>query len=533
MKSAPKRDIYNIKEESDSIFIKMIQNINEIDLNSEIKKKKRSFSCLNFLMKNKDLKNDKLSYFIVSKNVSFDKDNKIKNQSEEIFENNNNILNIKNEEKQIQNNKKKNFISKKELLELNKKGENVQFNNLINDNNNNNNIYNNNTMNINNSNINYNRYNININLFPENNMTIFPYYNNNISNFNNNRYLLNEYGKYCYNEDILNDNRYGNLTKTQFGSQLLKNKIITDNKYANEILFPSIKNNIKELCSDIYGNLVIQTLLQVLTQENIDIFLYNIKDQIKDICETESGSRIMQIMIDKIKDNNLLLNKLIYYLNNNNLDIICKSKYGNYFIKYYLDKIKNKQLTDFIYNYIYNNFINITNDKFGVLVIQKAFYESDEESFNKLLILTEQNFNILIKNNFGNYLIKYIFLQMKNKIQFNKIFPLIKKIEENILEYCKNKNSSGVLEKLFEKGAENINEHIINYLLDFHSNEIINLLIHPNGYYVIKKIMNIKNKNIKKKIIKAVVDNKSKLESDSKNKTIVNTFCEEFSEFLF
>lgn len=241
----------------------------------------------------------------------------------------------------------------------------------------------------------------------------------------------------------------------------------------------------------------------------------------------------MQIMIDKIKDNNLLLNKLIYYLNNNNLDIICKSKYGNYFIKYYLDKIKNKQLTNFIYNYIYNNFINITNDKFGVLVIQKAFYESDEESFNKLLILTEQNFNILIKNNFGNYLIKYIFLYMNNKIQFNKIFPLIKKIEENILEYCKNKNSSGVLEKLFEKGAENINEHLINYLLDFHSNEIINLLIHPNGYYVIKKIMNIKNKNIKKKIMKAVVDNKSKLESDNKNKIIVNTFCEDFSEFLF
>ena len=45
--------------------------------------------------------------------------------------------------------------------------------------------------------------------------------------------------------------------------------------------------------------------------------------------------------------------------------------------------------------------------------------------------------------------------------------------------------------------------------------------------------MNIKNKNIKKKIMKAIVDNKSKLESDSKNKTIVNTFCEEFSEFLF
>ena len=64
MKSDPKIEIYNIKEESDNIFIKMIQNIKEIDLNTEIKKMKRSFSCLNFLMKKKDYKTDKLSYFI-------------------------------------------------------------------------------------------------------------------------------------------------------------------------------------------------------------------------------------------------------------------------------------------------------------------------------------------------------------------------------------------------------------------------------------------------------------------------------------
>lgn len=48
----------------------------------------------------------------------------------------------------------------------------------------------------------------------------------------------------------------------------------------------------------------------------MDLFLDSIKNYIIDICQTENGSRVMQYMIDKIKDNDILLNKLIYYLSN-------------------------------------------------------------------------------------------------------------------------------------------------------------------------------------------------------------------------
>ena len=131
-------------------------------------------------------------------------------------------------------------------------------------------------------------------------------------------------------------------------------------------------------------------------------------------------------------------------MNNNNLLILSKSSYGHYFIKYYLSIIHQKDFNNFIYNFIFNNFIELTQDKFGVCIVQKAFLESDEEDFDKLLKLTELNFKLLINHCFAIYLFEYIFIKIKNISKFKKFFSLIKLIEENIIEYCTNKYSSTV-----------------------------------------------------------------------------------------
>ena len=43
--------------------------------------------------------------------------------------------------------------------------------------------------------------------------------------------------------------------------------------------------------------------------------------------------------------------------------------------------------------------------------------------------------------------------------------------------------------------------------------------------------MYIKNKNIKSKIVKAIIKNKYKIESGSQNELVVNSFCNEFSDY--
>ena len=386
-----------------------------------------------------------------------------------------------------------------------------------------NSIYQNNSYNNN-----YINYNINNIYFGNNFIPPVPYFNYN----NNNKFNspMNNTQNPCNN--LFNDNNnLVYLTKTQSGCQTLKNKIISDPIYANEILFPNIINNLKEICKNFFGSSMIQTLLQVLKPENIDLFLTQISEDISEICLTESGSLVLQALIGKIKDNNYLIKKLIFYLNNTDVKAIFKSAYGHHFFKYYLLIIHKEEFTNFIYILICENFVEIATDKFGVCIIQRAFGEFEKGRLDTLFKLTEQNFDILIKHCFGNYLIQYIFIKLKNKFQFNILFPLIKKLENNLVDFCKDKYSSSVLEKFFEKGDEKINEYILNYLLNFYSNEIVNIIIHPNGFYVIKKAMYIKNRNIKQRIMKTIHNNRSKIDSGSKSELIIDSFCNEFSEF--
>ena len=180
---------------------------------------------------------------------------------------------------------------------------------------------------------------------------------------------------------------------------------------------------------------------------------------------------------------------------------------------------------------MYNNFIDIAREKYGVCTIQKCLLEGDEMAQKQIINLIIENLDCVIKNDFGNYLIQYIFTKMKD-INFELILPLIIKIEENLLDFCKHKYSASVLEKCFERGDEKISQHFLTYLLEKHSNDIIYIAANQYGFFVIKKSFFVNNVEINKKIISTIKNDINKLSYDSKEKKLVYSLLKEFSEFL-
>ena len=377
-------------------------------------------------------------------------------------------------------------------------------------------------------------------LYYKNNLNLFPYYNDN-SLINNqyinefNQYNPNNLNRVIINNNFINDKAFllsniNYLVKNQIGCNILKQKSLEDHKFANDKIFSQIKNNLKEICCDFFGSSLIETLLDILTKENIDSFITLIDDTLYDICITEPGSRIIQKLIEKIYDSTLLLNKFIFSLNKKDIGILFKSSYGNYILKKYLSVVKNKGFKSFIYDYIFNNFLIIIKDKYGVCVIQKSLSEADNKQKKKLFEYTLLNFQIIIKDCYGNFFIHYI-IRNFYKGEFDEILPIIEKIEENIVDYCKCKFSASVIEKCIERGDQQIKEHIIKYLLDNYSNSIISILINPYGYYIIKKSMNIQNNHLKKEIIRIIINNKDTLKKAYNGKNIISTFSSEFKQF--
>ena len=371
----------------------------------------------------------------------------------------------------------------------------------------------------------------NYNNLNNNNITNnYQYINNHnqCNQFNQNN--INTINYINFNDDKLLAKTAFNLSKTQSGCKLLQDKILSDYKFTNELLFPEIKNNLKDICSDFFGNCLIMIILDRLSQENLDLFITLIKDSLFYICLCEPGSRSIQKLIEVIKNSSFLLNKFICYLTKNNISILFKSSYGNHILQKILSVIKNLEFTFFIYDYILNNFMDIARDKHGICVIQKSLSEADDIRRKKLLNYILVNLDIIIRDYYANFIIQYLFTKFEKR-NFEEILPMIEKLEENIVNYCKLKNSSSVIEKCFEKGDPKISEHIINYIIDNHSKNIPDIVYNPFGFFIIKKSILIQNQNTKERIMKTIIDQLDQLKEINNGRKIIEFLSSGYKEF--
>ena len=379
--------------------------------------------------------------------------------------------------------------------------------NRFNPNNNFNNVQNFNNINFNQSQVNNN------NLFIGNNMNYMNIYQN----------IYNMEGEKLAKNAL-------RLIKTQIGCKFLQERIRVDNKFANDFLFPELMKNLPQICCDLSGNFFMQSLIDVLSFNNLSLFISSIQSQIYDICLTENGSRVIQKLLERIYQNKILVKQLINILMMQNIGTLFKSSYGNFLIQKFLTLINNPELTKFIYDYIYKQFISLSKSKYGVCVIEKALTQGDEIQRKKIIELIIINIDKIMKDCFGNFLIQYIFFQF-DKNKFNEILPIIEKIEENIVEYCKNKFSSSTIEKCFEKNDKIIGEHIINCLLNNHSNDIVNIILNQYGKYIIKKSLNFNNKILRQKMMNIIINNIEKLKMTSDGQKILENLKNDNYEF--
>ena len=376
-------------------------------------------------------------------------------------------------------------------------------------------------------------YNPNINI----NNNKFPQYNNKVNKPNTNIYQMknNLNNQNIYNnlnniDDVNLAKMSLNLIKTQLGFKILDERAKSNNKFANELLFPELINNLSNICCDILGNMLIQTLIDVLSSENLDLFLSSIQEQLFDICLTEHGSRAIQKLLERIHSNPLLMNKLIFYLNQKDIGILFKSGYGNHLIQKYLVIIKNVELTNFIYNYLYKNFMDIASSKYGVCVIQKGLSEGNIIQRKKIVNLILTNLNAIMKDCYGNFIIQFIFFKF-DKNKFDEILPIIEKIEENMVDFCTNKFSSSVIEKSFEKNERKIGERFIKCLFEHHENDIIDILLNSYGKYVIKKACNFENKLFRNMISKTIIGKLNQMKEEGEK--IIQIIKNDYPEFSF
>ena len=174
---------------------------------------------------------------------------------------------------------------------------------------------------------------------------------------------------------------------------------------------------------------------------------------------------------------------------------------------------------DFVFSDIKAEFKKFSNNRQGCILIQNLFPLGNEAQRQNLLQEILDKYNDLIIDRYGHYIFKYLLYKAENG---EKYYGLIfHKIVNNVKAYTSNKYSSVVIERLLDSSNENIKNIIIRKLCK-NENDIVELIYHSYGNYVLQKIINAtKDNQVLGLIYKTVMKNKNSMYKLSYGKKIM------------
>jgi hypothetical protein len=228
------------------------------------------------------------------------------------------------------------------------------------------------------------------------------------------------------------------------------------------------KGNALNLIKDINGNRIIQCIIQNIKNKEFLSPLYKeINENIVEILKTKSGCCVFSKILSNIieEDLNIMIDTIF-----NKIDNLINDEFGNISLKRII-KLNNENYNNKIFEFIKDNLILLSCQKFSSNVIDACIDNNTSlkgKIINKL-IENENNINILILDQFGNYIIQNA-LQNAEKNDFDIIINQIKENEKKIKQ-----TSHGKI--IFEKLMKNYKK----FLMDNKSNN--NKDINSNKYH--------------------------------------------------
>ncbi len=246
---------------------------------------------------------------------------------------------------------------------------------------------------------------------------------------------------------------------------------------------------------DSFGNYFIQKVIKYLNNYQLKEILKMIKDNFLEICMNQYGTRVIQKLIDKIQNDNDLIDLFNNILLNYFLELILNSNSTHIIIKYF-SSIKSHN--DKFINIINNNIFIICTNKYSCCTLQKIIENINDIQKKSILISISNISNLLFNDQYGNYVIQFI-LSLNDK-DINNI--IINNYLDNFNYNVTNKFSSNIFSKCLEYCNFETKQNIIKNLCNY--NSIKFLLYNMYGNYILQQIIFASNEPYKSIYIKYI-----------------------------
>ena len=310
----------------------------------------------------------------------------------------------------------------------------------------------------------------------------------------------NNISKNYYNNMGLNEllNNIDKISENQSGCRLLQNKLFQNSNKANDFYRAmELKNILKKLTIDSFGNYLIQKLLEFISDDIVQEYFKNIiYPSFMEVSLNPHGSRVIQKLLGRIHNKPNIMKIFNDCLVNYLLEIFLNQSSTHIIIKYIsLIKYPNNQI---IYSFVGQNILYIATHKHSCCTLQKCLEEGNTTQKKEILMSLANISNQIFNDQYGNYAIQFA-LSLKDE-EANKI--IISQYLYDFQRNISNKISSNVYEKVLEYCDFNTKQHIIKSLCNFET--VKNLLYDTYGNYILQKTLAVANEPYRSMYIKYI-----------------------------
>jgi hypothetical protein len=287
------------------------------------------------------------------------------------------------------------------------------------------------------------------------------------------------------------------VCKEQAGCRILQKKIDENPQLAIDIIYPKIRDRIKELSNDQFGNYFVQKIIEYITDDQLEDLLKNkIATIFRELSLNQHGTRVIQKIFEKIINNERLLSFFTLILTPNLKDFITDANATHIIIKYV--SLIQSPGNDFIIEFLAKNIYEIATQKHSCCSLQKCIEFSNVQQKHYLLLAVANNSYGLFMDQYGNYVVQFVVSACNYEI--NKIIVI--NFLRDFQKFSSQKYSSNVIEKSLDCCDEETKQMIVEKLCD--QKLVSCLLFDMYGNYVLQKTMSLAKEPYRTRFIQMV-----------------------------
>lgn len=286
------------------------------------------------------------------------------------------------------------------------------------------------------------------------------------------------------------------VIKTHKGSRIFQNYLKNTHSDIIHQIFTEIIPSLNEIISDSYANYFCKRFFNYLNQKDRVQFLVTIKDSLIKLSMDSIGTYPIQGIVEEVGskiEKNIIVSNLIPAVAE-----LCYNTYGTHVLEKIICCFED-EFTGFIYDYVSNNFLQLTNNINGICVVKKILtLTHKKELHEKLKKMSFENALSLIQHPYGNHVIQVIFENWED----SEVKLIASQFKGKFVFLSMQKYSSNVVERCIEK-SECLLEEYINEICN--SDRIAEVMKNNFGNYVIQTSLRL-SKGLTKKFLAETVN---------------------------